>query len=386
MKILADENIPYVREAFGSLGDVATAPGRSMTRDAVRDATLLLVRSITKVDSELLDGSAVQFVATATIGEDHLDKPYLAERGIVFSSAPGSNAASVAQYVTAAFLVLSERFDIDLKKIRLGIVGVGNVGTRVLACAAALGLECVLNDPPLARETGDDKYRPIEDVFDCDIVSLHVPLNREGTDPTYHLADEDFLSKLKPGAVLINTSRGPVADGEAVKKALDSGRLEACVLDVWEGEPDIDVALLERVVIGTPHIAGYSFDGKVNGTRMIYEAACRFLDVKPTWDAAPLLPPPQCPRLVVDGSAPDALDVTVRAVYDIMKEDAAMRRILVAPKEERPGLFDRLRKEYPRQREFFNTRVTVEPANAELEAQLAGIGFRVECGRPTPKT
>ncbi len=378
MLILADENIPYVREAFAPLGEVRTISGRAIMPESLKDATLLLVRSITKVNASLLDGSSVRFVATATIGEDHIDKAYLADRGIAFASAPGSNADSVRQYITGALLVVAERFGLDLARMSLGIVGVGNVGSRVLKNATALGMRCVLNDPPLARATGDARYRPLDEIFDCDILTLHVPLVKEGPDRTYHLADEAFLHRMKPGAILLNSSRGSVADGSAIGRALDGGHLRACVLDVWEREPDIDMALLERVVIGTPHIAGYSFDGKVNGTRMIYEAACRHLGVEPVWNPAPLLPMPECSTLTVDSGVPDALSRAVRAVYDIRRDDAAMRGLLALPETDRPKAFDRLRKEYPRRREFFNTRVRVQPRNAALESQLAGIGFTLE--------
>jgi len=379
VRILADENIPYVREAFGTLGVVVTMPGRAMDARAVRDADALLVRSVTKVSARLLEGSRVQFVATATIGEDHVDKDYLASRGIGFASAPGSNANSVAQYVVAALLELAERFTLPPGTTSLGIVGVGNVGTKVAAKASALGLACVLNDPPLARATGDPRYRPVDEIFACEIVTLHVPLTKDGPDHTYHLADEDFLRRMKPGAILINTSRGAVADGAALRRALDDGRLRACVLDVWEGEPSVDVGLLERVFIGTPHIAGYSFDGKVNGTRQIYEAACRHFGAAPDWDPTPLLPPPECPDVTVPGDTGDdiaAVRGAVRLVYDIRGDDTRMRAILDAAPEERPRLFDRLRKEYPRRREFFNTRARITPANAPLEAMVRGIGFR----------
>ena len=381
MKILVDENIPYGREAFASLGEVTTMPGRAMDAAAVADADLLMVRSITKVSEGLLEGSKVRFVATATIGEDHIDKAYLAERGIGFSSAPGCNANSVGQYITSALLALADRFELDLSGMSLGIVGVGNVGKRVLAKASALGMTCVLNDPPLARETGDAKYRTMDVIFDCDIVTLHVPLTNEGDDATHHLADEAFLRSLKPGAILLNSSRGPVADGEAVKRVLDDGHLKACVLDVWEGEPQVDVELLKRVFIGTPHIAGYSFDGKVNGTRQIYEAACAFLGVAADWDPSPLLPEPECPRVTVDGTRTDtqgAIRDAVYAVYDIARDDRDMRAILDAPEPEQGALFDRLRKEYPRHREFFNTVAEVRPKNAELERMLAGVGFQVK--------
>jgi len=377
MRILADENIPYVREAFSSLGDVETVAGRGMDPGLVRDADLLLVRSITKVNAALLAESSVRFVGTATIGEDHIDKEYLSKRGIAFASAPGCNANSVGQYITAALLELAAQFALDLGRMTLGIVGVGNVGSNVVAKATVLGMTCVLNDPPLQRKTGDPKYRSIEKALACDVLTLHVPLTKAGPDATHHLAGDGFVRKMKPGAILVNTSRGPVAEGAALKRALADGHLRACVLDVWEGEPDVDMGLLEQVFIGTPHIAGYSLDGKVNGTRMIYEAACRFLEMTPTWDPAPLLPAPDCPRVDVDATAPDSLRTAVRSVYDIMWDDAAMRRLLTLSPEERPKEFDRLRKEYPRRREFFNTQASVTPANPGLEGQLEGLGFRV---------
>ena len=377
MRILADENIPYVEEAFGSLGEVEVMPGRAMDAAAVRDVDMLLVRSITKVNAGLLEGSGVRFVATATIGEDHIDKAYLAERGIVFSSAPGCNANSVGQYIVSALFRIGTACGLSLPGSKLGIVGVGNVGSRVRVKATALGMTCVLNDPPLARETGEPVYRPLEEIYGCDIVTLHVPLNRVGPDATYHLVDEGFLGKLKEGAVLINSSRGPVADGAALKRALAGGRLRGCVLDVWEGEPEVDAELLEQVLISTPHIAGYSFDGKVNGTRQIYEAACRFLGRAAEWDPAPLLPAPEVPEVRVDGARDvmEAVREGVWAVYDVERDDQAMRALLDVPAEQRGAGFDRLRKTYPRRREFFNTKAVVEPENETMRTVLSGIGF-----------
>jgi erythronate-4-phosphate dehydrogenase len=378
MKIVVDENIPYGREAFSTLGEVVTMPGRAVDTAALADAEMLMVRSITKVNESLLAGTPVRFVATATIGEDHIDKAYLSQRGIGFSSAPGCNANSVGQYVTAALLELAHEHGFRLEGKTLGIVGVGNVGKRVLAKASAMGMECVLNDPPLARETGDAKYRSIEEILACDIVTVHVPLTKDGPDPTHHLVDETFLRGMKPGGILINSSRGPVADGEAIKWALDEGPLKACVLDVWEGEPVVDPELLKQVFIATPHIAGYSFDGKVNGTRQIYEAACAFLDIEPTWDPSPLLPEPECLEVRVPGDAEDceaALREAVRQVYDIHKDDAAMRDMLAADAADHGAFFDQLRKTYPRRREFFNTRAVLKPENEAMRAMLSGVGF-----------
>lgn len=378
MNIIADENIPYVREAFESLGNVKTLSGRAITSECLRDADMLLVRSITRVNRALLEGTGVRFVASATIGEDHVDKAYLQERGIGFASAPGCNANSVGDYIVSALMVLSERFALDLPKMSLGIIGVGNVGSNVRRKAEGLGLTCVLNDPPLARKTGDAVYRPLEEALACDIITLHVPLTRDGEDATYRLANRPFFEKLKPGAIFINSSRGPVVEEQALKAELDSGRIRACVLDVWDREPDIDVTLLERASIGTPHIAGYSFDGKVNGTRQIYEAACRFLGKEPTWEPSPLLPPPECPEVRLNGAASDWLSEirkAVFAVYDVRKDDAAMRGILAEPPERRGAYFDKLRKQYPRRREFILTRAIVEPSNPELERALTRLGF-----------
>lgn len=381
MKIVADENIPYVSEAFGQFGDVVLVHGRQVKAEIVRDADVLLVRSITRVDAALLGGSRVRFVGTATIGEDHIDKAWLAAQGIAFSSAPGSNADSVAQYLTAALLVLSDWRGFEPQDKVLGIIGHGNVGTRVEAKARALGMECVLNDPPLERQTGDAKYRPLDELLRrSDIITVHVPLNREGSDPTWHLLDGAFFDRVKTGVIIISTARGAVADGKALREALENGKVGASVLDVWEGEPNIDLNLFANLAIGTPHIAGYSFDGKVNGTRQLYEAYCAFSGTTPTWDPSPLLPGPECPFLEVNGDGDPVVEVrnAVLSVYDIREDDKRLRQIITLPAEERGKYFDRLRKEYPRRREFHNTRVRVTPDNPALHNTLASLGFAVD--------
>jgi len=380
MKIVVDENIPFGPEAFGLLGTVVTRAGRAITSHDVADAEMLVVRSITKVNAALLDGSAVRFVGTCTIGTDHVDTGYLEKKGIAFSSAPGCNANSVADYITSALLELSEHHNFKLAGKSLGVVGVGNVGARVAKRAAALGMTCVLNDPPLARQTNDPKYQPIDPIYECDVITFHVPYTKEKPDPTHHLVNEAFLRRLKPDAILINSSRGAVIDNAALVRALEGGTLKACVLDVWEGEPNVNLRLLDETFIGTPHIAGYSFDGKVNGTRQIYEAACQFLGVPAKWDPTPLLPEPECPSVTVRGDAVDpeeSLRAAVRAVYDIHRDDTGMRALLTAAESDRARVFDRLRKEYPRRREFLNTRVQVAPKNTHLEGRLKALGFRV---------
>ncbi|NUM54196.1 MAG: 4-phosphoerythronate dehydrogenase PdxB [Candidatus Hydrogenedentes bacterium] len=378
MKIIVDENIPYGGDAFESLGNVILRPGRAISQEDVRDADMLMVRSITRVNAALLDGSRVRFVATATIGTDHLDEAYLKERGIAYASAPGCNANSVAEYITASLLVLAETRGFKLWDRTLGIIGHGNVGKRVAQKARALGMRVVLNDPPLERETRDDTYRPLEEIFNCSIITAHVPLTKSGPDATYHLLNEAFFSRCKTGTLILNTSRGAVCDGNALRVALESGKIGAAALDVWESEPDVDLELLSNCAIATPHIAGYSFDGKVNGTRQIYEAACAFLGVTPTWDPAPLLPAPDVPEVHANGTArsiQSELAATVCSVYDILEDDARMRALLTMPAAERGPYFDRLRKEYPRRREFHNTRAVVDPKNAVLSKTLESLGF-----------
>jgi len=395
LRILADENIPLVREAFGQLGDVHLLPGRALSATTVRDADVLLVRSVTPVNAALLDGSRVRFVGTATIGTDHVDEDYLRRRGIRFAYAPGSNADSVADYVTAALIEVAARLHMTLRGRSLGVVGVGNVGSRVVRRALALGMSVLKNDPPLARVTSDPTYLPLDALMECDFVTLHVPLTRAGQDATYHLFDAGLLRQLKRGAVLINTARGAVVDNGALLAVLQSGHLAAAVLDVWENEPDIRAELLERVTIGTPHIAGYSLDGKVNGTVMLHRALCEFLGVRDEWRPEIHVAPPE--DAVIELTAPAvatssepsadaclaAVATAVRHVYDIWRDDAALRCILNLPPHQRPQYFDRLRKEYPVRREFSRytvcLRINVCPETAQV---LEGLGFRVEVLRP----
>lgn len=377
MLVVADENIPYVREAFAEIGEVRTLPGRKMAPADLAEADLLLVRSITKVDANLLEASRVQFVATATIGTDHVDLEYLRRRGIGFSSAPGCNANSVADYITAALLHLEERHGLRLSEMSLGVVGVGNVGRRVAARGRALGMHVVLNDPPLAETTCEPAYRPLAEIQRCDVVTFHTPLEKSGLYPTLHLCEAGFIEGLREGVILMNSSRGAVMDNAAVLDALSSGRIRAAVLDVWEGEPNVRADLLAKTDIATPHIAGYSFDGKVNGTEQIYAAACAHFGMKPSWDPTPLLPPPDCPEVCIAANDPHPVATAVRAVYDLLADGARMREMLTLPESERGAYFDRLRKEYPRRREFKNTTVVLERADDATAKRLLGLGFQV---------
>jgi erythronate-4-phosphate dehydrogenase len=379
MKIVADGNIPFVAKCFSSLGEVKVVEGRQITPETVRDADILLVRSITRVGAELLSGSKVRFVGTATIGFDHIDIDFMRENNVGFASAPGSNANSAAEYVIAALLEIGQRDDIDLEDRSIGIIGAGNVGGRVAQKAAALGMKVYLNDPPLHRQTGDRKYLAIEELFDCDFITFHTPLTFEGIDKTFHLADEKFFKSLKERCVFFNTSRGGVVDSAALKAAIRSGRLRAVVLDVWENEPKIDAELLRMVDIGTPHIAGYSLDGKVAGMIMIYKAACKYFGLEATYGIEDFLPEPTIRQLRIDpkrGREQDVLAGAVQKVYDIRRDDARLRWILERPAEKRGEFFDSLRKNYPVRREFHNTLIVLEEPYKTVAEKLAGIGFR----------
>lgn len=380
MKIVADENIPFVKEAFGTLGSVTLVAGRAMNEETVAGADVLLVRSVTLVDERLLAASGVRFVGSATIGTDHVDIDYLEGLGIGFAAAPGSNATSVAEYITAALLVLAERGSYRLREKSIGIVGVGNVGSRVEARARALGMKVVLNDPPLARETGDEKYRSTDEILDCDIVTIHVPLSGEGPDATFHMVNEDFVARMKTAAVLINTSRGKVAETRALMRALDGDQLGEVVLDVFENEPDPKAAVIGRAAIATPHIAGYGFDGKVRGTQMLYDAVCEFFGADAVWHMEHVMPDPPSPLLEIDAAGRDDEEVireAVLAVCDIEGDDRHMREILKVARPGRPAFFDRLRKTYPVRREFHNTRIVLANGTESLKRMLGALGFQV---------
>ena len=379
MKIIADPNIPFVREAFTPLGDVQFIPGRQITAASVRDAELLIIRSVTPINAALLDGSKVKFVATATIGTDHVTMTDLAKHSIGFASAAGSNANSVAEYIVAAMLELAHRRGFRLRDKKLGVIGIGNVGSRVVRYAAALGMRVLQNDPPRERAENLPYFISINRVLaESDIVTIHVPLTKSGLDATFHLFDAKRLMGLTRQPILINSARGVVVDNKALLETIAAKKLGGVVLDVWEDEPNIMADLLAGVDLGTSHIAGYSFDGKINGTRMIYRAVCGFFGIKPTWE--PVLPPPPVPQLEVTVVAgeddEDVLRRVIGQIYDITADDAVLRKIVGAPDEIGTN-FDKLRNEYGIRREFFNTKLTLRGAGESLRQKFATLGFRL---------
>ncbi|MGD9852200.1 MAG: 4-phosphoerythronate dehydrogenase [Nitrospirales bacterium] len=377
VNMVAGENIPYVNEAFADLGKLTFLPGRSMTSEDLKDTNILLIRSITMVGEDLLRGTPVEFVGSASAGVDHIDQAYLQSRNIPFASAGGSNANSVAEYVIAALLLLGKRHGLTLKGKTIGIVGVGNIGKSVKTKVEALGMQPVLNDPFLA-EAGEINHSSLEETLGCDVVTLHTPFTLGGPHPTFHLLNEQTFKWVKPSAIFINAARGEVVDTHAILDVITHKRIGPTVIDVWEGEPDINWDLFQAVTIGTPHIAGHSLDGKANGTFMIYSALCKHLRVSPTWNPENTLPEPLMPSINIEVSQiPDEeiIGEVVAKIYDLAVDHRRMEELLATAPDYRPTLFDALRKNYPVRREFHRTQLTLPKALERLRPTLEGIGF-----------
>ena len=337
MKVVVDDKIPYIREALSALGVEAQYVGGSqITSDIVRDADALIVRTRTQCNAELLEGSRVQFIATATIGYDHIDTAYCAAHGICWTNAPGCNAASVSQYIESVLLLLQQERGLTLSDTTLGVVGVGHVGTLVAEMARSWGMRVLCCDPPRA-ERGEQGFVSLETIArEADVITLHTPLTQEGPHPTYHLADEAFFASLQRRPYFINTSRGETTDTTALLRALEEERIAQCVVDVWEHEPDINLELLNQCYIGTPHIAGYSADGKANATRMALEALSRHFGLG---DVLEILPPSPSQTTIHADSRAEAL----LSIYNPHTDSKNLKTS--------PSLFEHLRGHYPLRRE-----------------------------------
>ncbi|MBV1874864.1 MAG: 4-phosphoerythronate dehydrogenase [Gammaproteobacteria bacterium] len=377
MKIVCDENIPLAGRFFEAFGELVYYSGRAISSDNVRDADILLVRSITLVNEALLAGSAVKFVGTATIGEDHVDKDYLNAQGIGFASAPGCNACSVAEYVLSVIvehvLDMSEEPDMALlRQRRVAIMGAGNVGMRVKQLCDGLGIPAFCYDPFKPALTS----MAVEDIAQADIVTFHTPLTKGGAYPTFHKGDHSFFESLKPGALLINTSRGAVFDNAVLLEVLQHRRDLRVVLDVWEGEPYINTDLLQRCYLASAHIAGYSYDGKVRGTEMLFNAMNRHFNLQvkaPTGlqkNQLLIRPPAELKGLAL-------LSYCIRAAYAVRHDDQILRS-KVAEAGSRLMLgenFDYLRKNYSVRREFNNYHVMQAQVCLDDKRCLESLGF-----------
>jgi len=376
MLIVADENIPLLDAFFARFGEIRRVPGRSIDRATVEQADVLLVRSVTRVDRALLEGSKVRFVGTCTIGTDHLDLDYFQQAGITWSSAPGCNARGVVDYVLGSLLTLADIEGADLTQRTYGVVGAGEVGGRLVKVLQGLGWNVLVCDPPRQAAQGGD-FVSLEHIIEqCDVISLHTPLTRSGAGSTWHLFDDRRLNQLKPGAWLINASRGPVVDNAALREVLLEREDLQAVLDVWENEPEVDVALAELCVLATPHIAGYSLDGKQRGTAQIYQAFCDFLELPAQVKLSDLLPSPWLSQVTLNADCDPAwaLAMVCRGVYDPRRDDADFRRSLVGSVSEQRAAFDALRKHYPSRREIDGLQVRIEGDSPELRRIVAALG------------
>ncbi len=375
MKTVVAETVLLGREAFATLGEVVVVPDRQIGPEHLKDADALIIRSKTKVTPELIEGSAVRFVGTATAGFEHMS--WLASRSSALQSvgwcaAPGCNADSVADYMTAALLTLHMKHGVELEGRTLGIIGVGQVGSRVAKRAEALGLRVLLNDPPRAAKEGNAGFQELETLLaEADFVTLHVPLIKEKPWPTLRMADCRFFEQMKPGAVFINASRGKVLDSDALLHAKANGIVSHAVLDVWDPEPVIRADVLTITTIGTPHIAGHSFEGKLNGTVQVYREACHFFETAPVWNPAPLLPAVAVPELKIDSRGKSDLEILAEAIasiYDIGIDQLSIEDI---------ARFDKLRAHYRVRREFKNTTIRLSEHRPLLLKRFSGSGFSV---------
>lgn len=379
LHIVADANIPLVEELFRAYAEVRRLPAHEIGRAELSRADVLLVRSPTRVDENLLHGTPVKFVGSATSGIDHVDVEYLERQKIGFAFAPGSNANSVAEYVVAALFSLAEKYHFTLCGKTIGIVGVGHVGTGVAAKSRALDMRVLLNDPPRARVENSEEFLALDALLaECDILTVHTPLTRTGPDATLHLFDDNVFARMHPGTIFLNTARGAVVQTAALKNALGQGRVELAVLDVWEDEPCIDVELLNDVHLATPHIAGYSLDGKIRATQMLYARVCSFFGHEVKETVPPLTAPDHSAGMLdyeQDKSVESNIAAFVRRCYDIAADDRRLRKMAGLPKDRRGAYFRSLRQSYPERREFFHKTIRNVP-NQETRSVLQALGFK----------
>ncbi len=373
MKIVADDKIPFLKGILEPFAEVLYLPGKQIDNRILRDADALLIRTRTKCTESLLKDTKVKFIGTATIGFDHIDTKYCTKSGIIWTNAPGCNSLSVQQYMAAVLLKISSEFKFSLKDKTIGIVGVGNVGSKVEKLAGLLGMNVLLNDPPRARKEGKKNFVSLNTVLkESDIITLHVPLNVVGEDCTWYLFNDRSFKKVKKGAWFINTSRGEVAETGALVRMLESGKLTGAVIDVWENEPDIDIRLMETSFLATPHIAGYSIDGKANGTSMIVNALCRHYNL-PIHDWYPEnIPDPEEPVLEVSETGKTREDVLREAVSKTYNVDEDNIKLRFSPAD-----FEKLRNDYPVRREFNAYTVKLNAGTGQSREMLHNLGFNV---------
>jgi erythronate-4-phosphate dehydrogenase len=375
MKIVCDNKIPFLEGALEPYAEVVYLPGNKTTADVVRDADALITRTRTICNESLLKGSKVKLIATATIGFDHIDTEWCDANDIEWTNAPGCNSSSVEQYIGSLLVTMAHEMNFRLSDKTVGIIGVGNVGSKIAKLANILGLKVLLNDPPRARKEGDSDFVSLDElIMKSDIITCHVPLQRDGEDATYHLFDAKRLNSLREDQILINSSRGEVIDNKALKDVLKDGKIRAASLDVWENEPNIDSELLDLLFTGTPHIAGYSLDGKANGTTMSVQAiGCKFGLPCKEWIVKEIPSPIQTLNFTIDTNGKDEEDVLSEAIlhtYRIKEDDTRLRNDITT--------FEQQRASYPVRREFSAFTLTMKGSNRVLEDKLLSLGFNIK--------
>jgi erythronate-4-phosphate dehydrogenase len=374
LSIVADQQILFAREAFSKIGDVTLVDGRSIDQQTIKDADVLLVRSVTQVNESLLKDTNISFVGSATSGIDHIDIEYLKKSNIPFSHAPGSNARSVAEYVLSSLFVVAGHYDFSLAEKTVAIIGCGQVGSRVKHFLETLGIQCLLNDPPLFEQTSDKSYIELERVLAADIISLHVPLTIDCKFPTNKLVNKQFLDRLNSDVILINTSRGEVVDETELLAFKESNPMSTLILDVWCNEPEINTALLQQTFIATPHIAGYSYDGKLKATDMLVDALNRVTKNNSSEDR---LLNSEKVKDIIEYNDDDVIQRAVMQSYDVRSDAIALGNLKNIPAEERASYFDSLRKNYPVRREFTNRIIQTDKIGHESRQRLQQLGFKV---------
>ena len=382
MKFVIDNKILFIKGALEPFGEVLYLPGAEISPADVKDADAMIVRTRTKCNSELLSNSTVKFLATATIGFDHIDAQFCETRNISWQSAPGCNSYSVQQYIASALLGIAEDEDFQLKDKTLGIVGVGNVGSKVAKFAENLGMRVLLNDPPRAEAAGTksakfaEKFVSIDEIKKkADIITFHVPLNRGGRYSTHHIVNTGFIDEISNSGRkvwIMNSSRGEVVDNNDLKHGLERGKLAGAVLDVWEHEPEIDTQLLKLAKFATPHIAGYSADGKANGTTMSVQGVSRFFNLGiDNWQPENIPEPENCElRINCNGkSLQDVIKKAIDATYRISEDDSRLRNSTET--------FEKQRGDYPLRREPLVYRINLIDDSANYAEKLAELRFNL---------
>jgi len=376
IKIIADDKIPFLKGVLEPFTSVEYLNYSQITNEKLKDVDALLIRTRTKCNKELLEGTRVKFIATATIGFDHIDTKYCDEKNIKWLNAPGCNSGSVMQYFASAILSLAHKKNISLKDKTVGIIGVGNVGSKVERFAKTIGMKVLLNDPPRERAEGKDKFVSLEELISrSDIITFHVPLNKEGNDKTFHLADKNFFNKFDNQKIIINTSRGEVIDTSALKEAIDEDKISSLVLDVWENEPNIDIDLLSKTDIATPHIAGYSADGKANGTSICVNALSDFfnLGLEKNWYPKEIPAPNNSSFIEIDCSNKSEQEIifdVINHTYKIYDDDFRLRNSVQS--------FEKQRANYPIRREFHYYTLKLKNVYTSLQEIFMNLGFNLE--------